>query len=213
MQKKLEERLHSACERKEEAVASKAAKAGQQFSASTERAKEVIKQRESMEMEIKCKSDNKIESAVKRKKNLRAEEHQKLEQQNLRREKVLEAKELKDTVGVPLAKAQLSLKLNKAAVRRESFLLQKVEHISGNGTRSRANTDNSISPPSSVPATPENTADPQCTENESPADFETKPVDLLGNPPEPWHLALLFFPMNLFSSILGFFSNMCMKGD
>ena len=214
MQKKLEDKLLSACERKEEVIASKAAKAGQQFSATTERAKEVLKQRESMEMEIKCKSENKIESAMKRKKNLREEESHKIEQQNIRREKALEAKELKERIEVPLAKAQLSLKLNKAAVRRESLLLEKVEHASGNGNRSRTNSDKSISPPASTPATPDKTTGgPQCSKNEKLDVFETKPVELLGNPPKPWHLAIIMLPLSLFSSLLGFVGNMCMKGD
>ena len=214
IQKKLEDKLLSACERKEEVIASKAAKAGQQFSATTERAKEVLKQRESMEMEIKCKSENKIESAMKRKKNLREEESHKIEQQNIRREKALEAKELKERIEVPLAKAQLSLKLNKAAVRRESLLLEKVEHASGNGNRSRTNSDKSISPPASTPATPDKTTGgPQCSKNEKLDVFETKPVELLGNPPKPWHLAIIMLPLSLFSSLLGFVGNMCMKGD
>jgi len=90
LQEKLEKKLQSAHERKQNYLAAKASKAADHVSLSSERGMEVLKQRENDGEKLLVDSVDKVESAVRRKAELTEQEKKKREQRSKRREMALE---------------------------------------------------------------------------------------------------------------------------
>jgi len=136
LRKKLDDKMLTASQRKEDTMVSITSKVAEENQNIVERTKYLMNQREQSLREILCKHENKLEGASQRKQRLVQEELQKQEMSNLRREKVLESNNTKNEVLIPKAKEDLTLKLEEAAARRTTFLLQKSEQA---GFKTNAN--------------------------------------------------------------------------
>jgi len=88
-QEQLESKLNAAYERKKSFIAAKVSKAADHISSTTERGQEIQKHRESLENQLKNESENKLESALRRKARLTEGHNKKKELRNKRREAAL----------------------------------------------------------------------------------------------------------------------------
>ncbi len=122
MQKNLEKKLLAALERKEAVVAARAAKASGDISVSSTRGKTALEKKELMMIKIRKKSERKLDTASKRRKQLRALEKRKKEVMMMRREmtKAMNADEKLEDM-----QKRLSNKLSLAQERKDMFIQAK----------------------------------------------------------------------------------------
>ena len=87
IEEKLQGKMTSAAERKEQILAAKAARASGHLSETSERGQEAMRRREATEMKVRSKSEKRFESAIERKHEILKSELERKEKRILRRER------------------------------------------------------------------------------------------------------------------------------
>mmetsp|Transcript_9016 Transcript_9016/g.11351 ORF Transcript_9016/g.11351 Transcript_9016/m.11351 type:complete len:453 (+) Transcript_9016:1-1359(+) len=124
LKKNLYDKMFSVSQRKEELIATKSLKAAEENQVIAQRTKDILRQREIKENEIRCKHENKLESAIKRKKRHLEKEVEKNACMSAKREKVLESK-LHHNDDISSLKLNLEEKMNLVSQRKESLIAAK----------------------------------------------------------------------------------------
>ena len=128
IEKKLGDKLLSAIERKDNIIAARSAKAGKRVSTTSIGGLQAMKKREELVNKIISKSENKTQSAAKKRKNLRELEKKKREVMKLRRDMVLAMKNDSELTKI---QEKLKGKMVSAAERKENILAAKAARAAG----------------------------------------------------------------------------------
>ena len=119
LQEKLESKLLAALERKESIVAAKVAKASGDISVSSARGKSAVERKEAMMLKIMKKSESKMDSASKRRRQLRALEKKKQEVMMVRREM---ARTMSADDKLVSIQKKLAMKMSSAQERNQRYI-------------------------------------------------------------------------------------------
>jgi len=134
MQKRLEDKLFSALERKEKIITERARKAGGKSNLSAERGQSVREQKELTVERIKTENQEKLLSAKKRGKLLQELEKEKKEIHMMRRVMVLAAEDGGCSSSVSSLQDKLEMKLQTANERKKKYLAEKVSKAAMRGS-------------------------------------------------------------------------------
>jgi len=103
MQKKLEDKMMSAHERKSHFLAAKKAKAAEHYSSTSDRGLEILKEKETQESQARTKVGQKLESAERRRLAIAQKEQDKRQKVNMRRQKAMELAKLRKSERAQIA--------------------------------------------------------------------------------------------------------------